>query len=100
GGGGGSLPKLVVVVPRRLSFLGVPARVSRPPPVSFPPQKAPPISAPDGPILTLTIPQSDPAADRKCSTSRTSLEKIDEARPWGTPLCSSITWSKSVYGIT
>jgi hypothetical protein len=31
-----------------------------PPPVYFYPPKAPPISAPDGPILTLTIPQSDP----------------------------------------
>lgn len=33
---------------------------SRPPPVSFSPPKAPPISAPEVPILTLTIPQSEP----------------------------------------
>ena len=31
-----------------------------PPPVSFSPPKAPPISAPDGPMLTFTIPQSEP----------------------------------------
>ena len=33
---------------------------SRPPQVSFSPPKAPPISAPEVPILTLTIPQSEP----------------------------------------
>jgi len=33
---------------------------SLPPPVSFSPPKAPPISAPLVPIFTLTIPQSDP----------------------------------------
>lgn len=34
---------------------------SRPPPVSFSPPNAPPISAPFVGILTLTIPQSEPA---------------------------------------
>jgi hypothetical protein len=34
---------------------------SLPPPVSFSPPKAPPISAPEVPILQLTIPQSEPA---------------------------------------
>jgi hypothetical protein len=33
---------------------------SRPPPVSFSPPKAPPISAPLVPIFTLAIPQSEP----------------------------------------
>ncbi len=33
---------------------------SRPPPVSFSPPNAPPISAPLVPTLTFTIPQSDP----------------------------------------
>lgn len=33
---------------------------SRPPPVSFSPPKAPPISAPFVGMLTLTIPQSEP----------------------------------------
>lgn len=31
-----------------------------PPPVYFSPPKAPPISAPEGPMFTLTIPQSEP----------------------------------------
>ena len=31
-----------------------------PPPVCFYPPKAPPISAPDGPMFTFAIPQSDP----------------------------------------
>ncbi len=33
---------------------------SRPPPVSFSPPKAPPISAPEVPMFTFAIPQSDP----------------------------------------
>ena len=51
---------------------------SRPPPVSFSPPKAPPISAPDGPILTLAMPQSEPAAERKVSASRRSV--VEDAR--------------------
>ena len=42
---------------------------SRPPPVSFSPPKAPPISAPDVPMFTLAIPQSDPDAARNASDS-------------------------------
>ena len=38
-----------------------PSRISRPPPVSFSPPKAPPISAPDVPMLTLAMPQSEPS---------------------------------------
>ena len=34
---------------------------SRPPPVSFSPPNAPPISAPEVPIFTFAIPQSEPA---------------------------------------
>jgi len=37
---------------------------SRPPPVSFSPPNAPPISAPEVPMLTLEMPQSEPVADR------------------------------------
>ena len=40
-----------------------------------------PISAPDGPIFTLAMPQSDPAADRKRSASRRSFVKMEEDRP-------------------
>ena len=43
---------------------------SRPPPVDFSPPKAPPISAPEVPMFTLTIPQSEPSAARKRSASR------------------------------
>jgi hypothetical protein len=32
----------------------------RPPPVYFSPPNAPPISAPEGPMFTFTMPQSDP----------------------------------------
>jgi len=39
-----------------------------PPPVYFYPPNAPPISAPDGPILTLTIPQSDPRGPNHLNT--------------------------------
>ncbi len=43
---------------------------SRPPPVCFSPPNAPPISAPDVPMLTLAMPQSEPSADMKRSASR------------------------------
>ena len=39
----------------------------RPPPVSFSPPNAPPISAPEVPMFTLAIPPSEPAADRNNS---------------------------------
>jgi len=69
--------------------------LSRPPPVSFSPPKAPPISAPDGPILTLTMPQSEPAAERKVSASLMSLVKIEEASPCGARLCAAIASSSA-----
>jgi len=43
---------------------------SRPPPVDFSPPNAPPISAPEVPMLMLTIPQCEPSAVRKRSASR------------------------------
>ena len=62
---------------------GLPAHVrlprvdplSRPPPVSFSPPNAPPISAPLVPRFTLAMPQSEPAAERKRSEARTSLRE-------------------------
>jgi len=63
------------------------------------PVVAPPISAPDGPMLTLAMPQSLPAAPMNVSASRRSVVKIDEARPCGTPLCNSIASSRSSYTI-
>src|SRR6185436_9563636 len=52
----------------------------RRPPVSFSPPNAPPISAPLGPMLTLAMPQSEPAADRNRSLSRRSLVKMHDDR--------------------
>jgi membrane protein DedA with SNARE-associated domain len=54
--------------------VGLPASEpdSRPPPVSFSPPKAPPISAPLVPMFTLAIPQSEPRCERKVSASRMS----------------------------
>jgi hypothetical protein len=43
--------------------------LSLPPPVSFSPPKAPPISAPEVPIFTLAIPQSDPDAERNITSA-------------------------------
>ena len=41
-------------------------------------------------MFALAIPQSEPSTERNFSTSRTSLEKIEDERPCGTPLCSAI----------
>lgn len=54
---------------------------SLPPPVSFSPPKAPPISAPEGPMLTLTIPQSDPKGPVHLNTFLTSLVNKAEDKP-------------------
>src|SRR5688572_7959851 len=82
---GRSSPQLIVVVWRRMYAFQASDPASLPPPVSFSPPKAPPISAPDIPILTLAIPQSLPAADRNCSASRRFSVMIDDDNPWGTP---------------
>ena len=52
-----------------------------PPPVSFSPPNAPPISAPLVPMLTLAMPQSEPAGEQNSSASRTSLVKIADDSP-------------------
>jgi hypothetical protein len=55
---------------------------SRPPPVSFSPPNAPPISAPEVPMLTLAMPQSEPRGARKRSASRRLASvKIAEDSP-------------------
>src|SRR5439155_494626 len=61
---------------------------SRPPPVSFSPPNAPPISAPLVPALTLAMPQSEPAGERNCSADRTPSVKTALDSPWGTALCA------------
>ena len=83
----------MVLVARRMYAFHASEPDSRPPPVSFSPPKAPPISAPEVPMLTLAIPQSEPAALRNASASRRSLVKIDEDRPWREALCKAIASS-------
>jgi hypothetical protein len=58
---------LIVQVCRRMYAFQESEPDSRPPPVSFSPPKAPPISAPLVPMFTLAMPQSLPAAERKRS---------------------------------
>src|SRR5215204_6252927 len=83
-------PKLIAVVWRRIYAFQESDPLSRPPPVSFSPPNAPPISAPDGPIFTLAMPQSEPTLERNASTSRRSLAKMEDERPCGTPFCIAI----------
>ena len=71
---------------------------SRPPPVSFSPPKAPPISAPLVPMLTLAMPQSLPAADRNLSASLSRSVKMAEESPCGTLLWMAIA-SSSVLNV-
>src|SRR5919112_578093 len=96
-GGGGPPPGQWGGVrgPGRLWPSKNPAPPPRPPPVSFSPPKAPPISAPEGPIFTLAMPQSEPAAEMNVSASRMSRVKIEDERPAPTALCASIAASKS-----
>ena len=68
--------QLMVTVWRRMYPFHASDPDSRPPPVSFSPPKAPPISAPDVPILMLAIPQSDPPTDRKFSAVFILLVKM------------------------
>ena len=57
---------------------------SRPPPVSFSPPKAPPISAPEVPIFTFAIPQSEPEAAKNASDYFKLFVIIAEDKPCGT----------------
>src|SRR5438874_5453095 len=72
---GSSVEKLIVFVCRRIYIFQESLPLSRPPPVSFSPPKAPPISAPLVPVLTLAMPQSLPAALINFSASRISFVK-------------------------
>src|SRR2546423_6184821 len=71
----------MVLVTRRMYAFHASEPASRPPPVSFSPPNAPPISAPDGPMLAFAMPQSEPAMETNFSISCMSVEKIDEERP-------------------
>lgn len=71
---------------------------SLPPPVSFSPPKAPPISAPFVGILTLTIPQSEPFGPVHLNKFFKLAVKRELLSPCLTELLISIA-SSSVYGI-
>src|ERR1700759_3055531 len=89
----------MVLVARPMGPRQAPEPDSRPPPVSFSPPNAPPISAPEVPMLTLAMPQSEPAHDRNCSASRRLLVMMDDDRPCGTPFCMAMASSSVVYFI-
>src|SRR5437773_11114760 len=78
---GNSVEKLIVFVCRRIYIFQESLPLSRPPPVSFSPPNAPPISAPLVPVFTLAMPQSLPAAHKNFSASRMSFVKTAEVRP-------------------
>lgn len=71
-----------------------------PPPVYFSPPKAPPISAPDGPILTLTIPQSEPSGPTHLNALEISCVNILLLNPWGTLLFIFIASSNVLNFVT
>lgn len=89
-----------MLVARRMYDFQASEPDSRPPPVSFSPPNAPPISAPDVPMLTFAMPQSEPSEARNRSASRWSVVKIDDESPCGTPLCSSMASSNVSYART
>ena len=82
---GRSVPQLTVLVCRRMYAFQASDPASRPPPLSFSPPKAPPISAPEVPILTFAMPQSLPDADTNRSPCRKLFVKIADDKPCGTP---------------
>ena len=52
-------------------------------------------------MLTLAMPQSEPAAERKASAAFTFCVKTDEDRPCGTPpFCRVMASSSVLKGIT
>src|SRR5258708_3912520 len=81
------LPQLVVLVCWRIYAFHASEPASRPPPVSFSPQNAPPISAPEVPMLILAIPQSLPRADKNASACCKFCVNIAEDKPNSESLC-------------
>ena len=51
-------------------------------------------------MLTLAMPQSEPALERNASAAFTFWVKIADDRPCGTPLCAWIASSMFLNGIT
>ncbi|MNN99353.1 hypothetical protein D3C81_2189710 [compost metagenome] len=50
--------------------------------------------------MTLAMPQSEPAADRKRSAALRFWVKIDDDRPCGTAFCMSMASSSVAYFMT
>src|SRR4029078_9227528 len=88
-----ALGKFPVAVCRRMYAFHASEPDSRPPPVSFSPPHAPPISAPLVPMFLFANPQSEPAFDRSASAALTLVVKMDDDKPCGTPLCAWIASS-------
>ena len=76
-----SFPKFIVHVDLLIYYFHESLPLSLPPPVSFSPPKAPPISAPDGPTFTLTNPQSEPEGPIHLNTFYIHLVNIQEDKP-------------------
>lgn len=71
-----------------------------PPPVYFSPPNAPPIYAPDGPIFTFTIPQSEPSGPTHLKALPMSWVKRLLLNPWGTLLFIYIAYSSVLNLVT
>jgi hypothetical protein len=84
----------MVHVERRMYCFHASLPDSRPPPVSFSPPNAPPISAPLGPMLTLTMPQSEPRGPVHLKIAAWFLVNSDDDSPCGTALFFSIASSR------
>src|SRR5439155_16197652 len=87
------VPKFTVLVCRRIYPFHASDPAWRPPPVSFSPPKAPPISAPLVPAFTFASPVSAPAAESQRSAACRSRVKMALERPCGTALFSAIASS-------
>lgn len=80
---------VIVTVCRRMYAFHASDPLSRPPPVSFSPPNAPPISAPLVPRFTLAMPQSEPVAARNASEAPMVRVKIAEESP-----CRTSFWMR------
>ena len=97
---GRALPWLIVQVDLLMYCFQASEPASLPPPVSFYPPKAPPISAPEFPMLTLTIPQSDPNGPTHLKTLAIFWVNKLLLKPWGTLLLILIASSRVLNLVT
>lgn len=88
------MPKLMVQVDLLMYCFQESVPLSLPPPVSFSPPNAPPISAPEVPMLTLTMPQSDPRGPVQRYWFCKFVVNRELLSPYGTELLISIASSK------